>query len=275
MISYLRFVELGESGKALTKQVSRIDRENIAPTISEVMSVLSKFGVKRSDITPLGSTGKKDSSGDIDLGVKSDPVVAYFKTPDLPSALKLLRVHLQEAFGECKYFFGTQLTIPVQIKNQDRFQNNLFVQVDLMFTPSLKAASFYYHSPSQGESDYSGMYRTMLLMSIAINANRVDKDNNQVLRYWVDKHRGLIRGLETTDGLKRIASDQQTISDDPTKIVHTLLGPGFDSSYANSYESLLRAIKSPNFIWRKSTPDIITTFKSILTKQHIQIPPGI
>lgn len=276
MLSFAKFVDLNEGGNALkTISVSRIDRENIQPTIDSVLKVLARFGVSRSDVAPLGSTGKKDSSGDIDLGIHSAGMMKKIGQDDLPTALHFLQQELQKVYGEAKYFFGNQVTIGAPLVNKNGKQPDAFVQVDLMFTPSLEASKFYYHSPAEGESEYKGLYRTLLLMAVAIHHDRKDLGQGTTERYWFDRFQGLIKGVEYSDGAKRLAMDKQTITAIPDEVCHILLGPNFNAKDANSFESLWSAIHTPRFMGRASLGAIITTFKEMCAKQHFALPKGV
>ena len=61
-------------GKHFTKvEPSRIDQENVASTMDDVISTLANaFHMDKADFVPIGSTGKKlpgGTSGDIDLAI--------------------------------------------------------------------------------------------------------------------------------------------------------------------------------------------------------------
>lgn len=64
-----------EGGNVFGDNTSRINREHIQPTLdryfAELQQVFPQAGIKPDKFHPVGSTGKKSSSGDIDLAIDS------------------------------------------------------------------------------------------------------------------------------------------------------------------------------------------------------------
>jgi hypothetical protein len=268
--------ELTESGMSFSGiQTSRISKENIEPTVNSVLAKLKKYGYRRSDLSLLGSTGKKESSGDIDVGIHTEPLLNATNMSEIGPALKKLQSYLAGFYGDVKFIFGMQLSMGVPVVGSSGRPTGEFCQVDLMFTPSLETSSFYYHSPAQSESQYKGAYRTTLLFAIAIEHQRVDLGDGREERYWFDKWYGLLKGVEAKVGNKRVASDKEMVTNVPDEIVQILLGPSFTVADCNSFESIWKAIHSSKFVGKSTLSRVVSTFKDICNKQKMPLPSGV
>lgn len=169
--------------------VQRITRCDIPATIDYV-SILS--GIPLVDMSPLGSTGKTPTSGDIDLAID---VNKY----------SVLDVHknMEQLLGStnCKYNPGTKVgSYAIPIKGNSDLG---LVQVDLMFVPNVKWAEFTYYSPGT-QSLYKGAIRRMLLQAVA---STIDEDGVDKFVYDPTTNDLIVRIGRTMDmnlGLKRI-----------------------------------------------------------------------
>lgn len=105
----------------------------------------------------LGSTGKKEWSGDIDLAIDSS---RYDKEKVYASAVEVLGADRVNA-----HLNLDRIHLAVPVGNEES------VQVDLFFG-SPKMLQFFFHAPRS--SKYSGSYRTALLMSMVANLRFLD-----------------------------------------------------------------------------------------------------
>ena len=157
-----------EGGNAVPN-VSRIKLEYIQDTIESFKeSILNKlFGYELNDaLFTLGSTGKKESSGDIDLGIDLNDIFKNSEYKTLDDVLISLTNFVQEQGYEAviNSFSNDMVHIAFpQVGNE----NNELVQIDVLFTYYPEFTKFYMHSPFAGESKYKGAHRNEILRAIA------------------------------------------------------------------------------------------------------------
>lgn len=192
-------IKLFEGGSALAQSgVARIDKKFVASTI-ELVSRLS--GVPKKDLHPLGTTGKNNTSGDIDLGIdmgKYPPESVHRRL-----MTKIGNEHHTYNRGTKVYSYA----IPVVKRVGDELiEVGGKVQVDLIFTPNVDWAKFahYSESTSDAQTSYKGAVRTILLKSVAAmyTEDGIDK-------MLFDPHTGELiirvgRTFDLTHGLRRI-----------------------------------------------------------------------
>ena len=269
---------IAAGGKALTKQKNNESVSSVgnklsiveggampgvgAIHISEIEPTLAKLekslGIDLMN-NVLGSVGKRQFSGDIDVALKIEreeipEFLAKLKsTPDIKdiaqSSVVMTKVQIQD-------YDGTKT---------DGRPRTGFVQVDFMpGDPGwLKT---YYHSPHENDSKYKGVFRNLLLASICGIYDRQDSAEQiedgrpqESLRYMWSPTDGLIRVKRTPvrkkSGEGYTKKNSNTIMAGPFKqaneIAQTL---GLDSGAdLDSFESLLAAIKKnypPNIVNR-------------------------
>lgn len=133
--------------------------------IPSTLTYVSKLtGIPKNDLHKIGSTGKKQYSGDIDLAIDCNKY-----------AMSDINQIIQDQIGKenCYLNKGTQIASYVIPIAGDQEKGN--VQVDLMFTPNIEWAKFSYHSEGE-KSKYKGAIRTILLKAIATTIHEPDKD---------------------------------------------------------------------------------------------------
>ena len=134
---------LGEGGAAVNGD--RIPREHIASTIESFKStVLSK--IKYKSVKPIGSTGKKVSSGDLDLGLDTD--LTLDQVAEIIKSLGL-EFKANKGLGEVSIKFPQM--------DPEGKETGKFAQVDLMIGPEAWT-QFQYYGPGDEESKYSGVH---------------------------------------------------------------------------------------------------------------------
>lgn len=254
---------LTEGGKALSKAgVGRISKSDIKPTI-DLVAKTTKIPV--SDLHALGSVGKVESSGDIDLAVdisKHQPEQIHAKM------VKLV--------GEDNSVFnkGTKIgSYSVPIAGDAK---KGLVQVDLMFVDNVDWAKFAYFSAGD-KSKYKGKIRTILLSSVASSLNekgkdvfKYDKNGDLLVRVGrgIELSKGLIRLMKmrplkkgsTTEYLKSMKSvslddikkahpelefsNDTAIIDNPKQVVELLFGKGVTPNDVETAEQVLKLINA-------------------------------
>jgi hypothetical protein len=134
-----------------------IRREEVAATLQALLQeILKPVGID--SFVPLGSTGKKDMSGDLDIAVGPIPV-------DDPKALKAIKdgllKNIQGIVGPDRAkLVGQNIALMVPITgSQDRF-----VQVDMMLSGDPQKTGWLMSGTGEG---VKGVYRNLMLAYIA------------------------------------------------------------------------------------------------------------
>lgn len=189
-----------KSGESLT---GRINKKDVEPTVKWLEKIT---GLSLLD-NMLGSTGKKDTSGDLDIAINDKKI-----TKDQLIG-KLISYGLDKSNIK-KSGDSVHLKTPI---NGD--EKNGFVQTDFMFGDP-EWMKFAMLGGAEG-SEYKGVHRKLLLVSIA-----------KSLGYkWSNK-----------GGLMNRQTDK-TITKDPNKIAKILLGKEKKEEDLQSVESILKSIR--------------------------------
>ena len=170
--------------------VGPIHISEIEPTLDALEKVL-KIDLKNN---VLGSVGKKEFSGDIDVALEIDPdsIPAFIenlkKTPEIMDIAK-----------------SSVIMTKVKIIDYDKSKQTTkprtgYVQIDFMpGDPGWMKT--YYHSPSDKESKYKGVFRNIMIATIAAVYDRKDSEEKIDDGRAVESERWM---WSPTDGLVRI-----------------------------------------------------------------------
>jgi hypothetical protein len=225
--------------------VGAIHIDEIEPTLD---ALEKKLGIDLKN-NVLGSVGKRTFSGDIDVALQIDP-------EEIPQFVDKLKA-MPEIHDLAK---SSVIMTKIKIQNYDPSKETDrprtgFVQLDFMpGDPGwLKT---YYHSPGETESKYKGVFRNILIATIAAVYDRKDSEEQTEDGRPLESERWM---WSPTDGLVRIkrvptpkkngegytkANTNTIIAEpikDPAQIAKTL---GLDGPEdLNSYESLKAAIE--------------------------------
>ena len=148
---------------------TRISRENVVPTVQWLEQLT---GLNLVD-NMLGSTGRKETSGDLDLGIDETKI-----TKDVLIQQLLKRGVKAEDIKKS----GDSVHVKTPILGDAK---NGFVQTDFMFGDP----EFQKFALNTGESDYKGVHRAILLASIAkaqgmkwsYKNGLVDRETNEII----------------------------------------------------------------------------------------------
>jgi hypothetical protein len=188
---------------------TRISRENVVPTVQWLEQLT---GLNLQD-NMLGSTGRTETSGDLDLGVDSTKV-----SKDV--LIKQLLKRGVKADDIKKSGDAVHLKTPILGDS-----NNGYVQTDFMFSENPALQHFALLGGVEG-SQFKGVHRAILLASIAKAQNMK----------WSPKFGLVDRGTN------------EVISADPKEIAVRLLGQGHHPKDLNSVEAIIKSIKNrPDF----------------------------
>ena len=227
----------------------------------------------------LGSVGKKEFSGDIDVAIQ----VAPDAIPELVKKIEATPLVLDIAKSSV-------IMTKVKIVNYDQSKQGTkprtgFVQVDFMpGDPGWMKT--YYHSPSDKESKYKGVFRNLMLATMCAVYQRQDSEEQIEDGRPVESERWM---WSPTDGLVRIKrtpvpkkngegytkKNNNEILGTPIKDANGIAKAlGLDSAAdLNSYESL-KAANEKNYD-AESVDKVLNSFAKNRQVQDIGIPNDI
>ena len=192
----------------------RINKQDIDSTLTWLEQVT---GVDHVDFK-LGSTGLKDTSGDLDIAVNPETV----SKDDMYAKLKAWKDKNAPEDSDREWIAksGISVHFKTPIKGDP---SNGFVQTDLMFgNPDW--LKFFYRA--DGDSEYKGMYRNVLLSSIAkaldlkINDKGLfDRNTNELITFDPDEtaQKMLGRSNANRDELGSVEKIFKALANDPNK----------------------------------------------------------
>ena len=258
-------VQLNEGGAM--PGVGAIHIEEINPTLEQLEKALD---LDLKDFV-LGSVGKREFSGDIDVALNLPP-------EDIPEFVeKLKKSPLIHDIAK-----SSVIMTKVQIVNYDKSKSDGrprtgFVQLDFMLGDPgwLKT---YYHSPSDKESKYKGVFRNLMIATIAAVHNRQDSAETtedgrplESVRYMWSPTDGLVKvrrtpvRKKTGDGYTK--KNNNEIIEGPWKTADAIAQElGLKSAQElNSFESLYKAV---NMYYTKEKAQKI--FKGFVDNKQVQ-----
>jgi len=186
-----------------TPVTQRISKDEIKPSVAFVEEIL---GIPLDGY--LGTTGKKDTSGDIDISVDS----SKYDKKEIANKLKVWAKEQGQRPGEWVKLSGTNVHFKTPIRDVSGKHKGGFAQLDLMF-----GDPHFQQWAMRGESGkYKGVHRHIIMANIA-------KANGMKWSY--------LNGLVNRN-------TNEVISQDPEQIASTLL-PGASVNNFASVESIL------------------------------------
>lgn len=225
--------------------VGPIHISEIEPTLDALEKVL---GIDLKD-NVLGSVGKKQFSGDIDVALQIKP-------KEIPAFVeKLKKIPEIEDIAQSSVIMTKVRIVNFDQGKQATKPRTGYVQVDFMpGDPGwLKT---YYHSPREEESKYKGVFRNILIATIAAVLDRTDSEEKIDDGRAVESERWM---WSPTDGLVRIKRTPVPRADGAgytKKNNNEIIGKPLKDASAiakalkldgpqdlNSYETLKRAIE--------------------------------
>jgi hypothetical protein len=217
-------------GNPLTQRINQAD---VPATIAFVGKILGM------DIPPdrwLGSTGRKPTSGDLDIAVDT----SESNKEQIAAALS---AWVQRSGADPREFVVKkgEVHFKTPIKGDPR---NGFVQTDFMFLPNVDWGTFFYGGAE--DSAYKGMNRNVLMSSIA-------------------KSLGLKVGLNGM--FSRVSNELVRGGMDPDYVATVLLGPEHNRKSLKNVESIYQALA------RDPQRDVkLKDFREYLAREGLQEP---
>lgn len=255
--------------------VGPIHISEIEPTLKKLEQIL-KIDLRNN---LLGSAGKKQFSGDIDIALQIDP-------DDIPAFMERLKQSnaVEDISKSSVIMTKVKIQSYDESKQTDKPRTG-YVQVDFMpGDPGwLKT---YYHSPGETESKYKGVFRNLLLVHIAAildnkaSEEKIDDGRPVEEERWMFSPRdGLVRIKRTptpkATGVGYTKKNNNQIIDGPYKTAEEIaekLNLGSVEAL-NSYETLKKAIEK-NYS-NSLVKQILLAFKNDKTVRDVGVPKDI
>jgi hypothetical protein len=194
------------SGRALTQRINQTDVKTTIAWLEQLT------GLDLQDNT-LGSTGRKPTSGDLDLAVDAN------QTTKEQMVARLTQWAESHGFNPAEYVRKSGISVHLRTPINGRPQNG-YVQTDFMFLKDVPFSKFILSAPS--DSNYRGQDRNVLMNSIA---------------------KSMGYKLNQTAGLQDRATNQ-IISNDPDAIAQILLNKRATRNDLHSVESIIAALET-------------------------------
>jgi len=220
----------GPDGNPVTQRINRAD---IEPTLDWVAGIT---GLPHNDFK-LGTTGIKDTSGDLDIAV--DPKDKEAVMAKLTAWCEKNGLNPKEWIRKA----GVNIHFKTPIRGDEK---NGFVQTDLMFGDqqwmmwSMKGVG--------GESPFKGKHRHLMMASIA-------------------KAKGMTWSFQK--GLIDRAT-RDVISQDPDKIAELLLGPGSSGDDLDSVETIFAKVRN-----QPNAKELTADARDAFSKDGLELPESV
>jgi len=264
---------INEGGNAIpnSRIVSYSEAES---TFNFVKSeIIPLFNITQNDVDTIGSYGKKrdvETYGDLDIVLDKEQIKINNNLED-NAILDFINNILLDLGYETKKMVGfNQVSAGIPIPNTSDI-----IQVDFMLSPSLEWSKFVYHSPDfkQNESNYKGVYRNALLMAIISETSKnilkqtdtgdVEELETNVIRFpegiWnIRKNFMGTKGLIKTGKLLR--EFDKFITLDPNVATRLAVGSEYSPNDINTFEKLWKITRSPEFVHKQKSKEIISKF---------------
>jgi len=192
----------------------RVNQSDIAQTVAWIETLT---GIDFPRERWLGSTGKKPTSGDLDLAVDANEIN---KDQLAARLVQWAQSHGEDPKNWVKKAGEVHLRTPINGRPE-----NGYVQTDFMFFPNLDWGSFYYGGGE--DSAYKGMNRNVLMSSVAkqlglkVGANGMfSRATNQLVDGGQDPDyvaKTLLGRSATRENLKNVESIYAALAKDPQR----------------------------------------------------------
>lgn len=217
---------LGEGGKAI-KNASPVARNDVAGVVNQAKKALPAELLKNLQ-ADIGSAGYKVQSGDIDIMVDADDVVALYGTANLADPVKAAKIMLKKHFesqGIDATLDGRNVSIGVVYRSQDSDEQRIG-QVDVMVIKDVKlVAPWHQHGPR-------GMY----------NQPGFKASENFILLSSIAKHLNLKLDAFAAKLIRRDTGD--VVGRTRKEVAKILLNPRAKESDLNSVQSIMQALEN-------------------------------
>lgn len=227
-------VTLSEGGNIFKGDLAtqRINRADVIPTVAWLEKIT---GLPLQD-GMLGTTGRKDTSGDLDLAVDNRSITKDQLVAKLAEVAKKMGIEPKDVIKKS----GISVHFRTPISGDPKKGH---VQADFMFTDDPEWTKFA--AAASGTSQYKGSHKHVVMSSIA-----------------------KAMGLKWSPTLGLLTRDTgKLLSKNPDDIAEILLGKGHDRSSLESVETLLDALKND-----PERDEKLMDARETLARENVKLP---
>lgn len=279
-----------QGGNAFTN-VTPIKKEYIQSTIEkfikQILVPTYKIFPDSNIIFPLGSTGKKEQSGDIDLAIN----VLLLPQKRISKVLKTIYSYTK---------FHTDINVIINPISNDMLQfaypvkeTGQFVQIDLLLTNKPTFTKWYMFSPDPRKTKYKAAHRNQLLRAIpkTLTLNQLEYKDNQLVAWTqqdinytgvyyqtqtlIDTNGNRLKYKDTQLLLPEYAKikDQELITSSPIKTYQRYISSEISPYSVQTFEDLLNILYSKQFKFKEDLDDILyTAAKMFKNNSKLEFP---
>jgi len=264
-----------EGGHAI-EGASKIPKEQIDNTLKALERdfLIPQLNLSLDQCAVVGSTGKKDKSGDIDLAI---PFTALNGNMDVDTFFHHAYVYLYDFYEKISTSFKCKLNLQYkqihlgvpQYDTNNEKTNNL-AQVDLMFGNVSYLKWACYSDPQK--SAYESWVRNSLLASLAETKKIIkftEEKYQVVLGLTFDNYSGLLSTVYTTNSDKELSQGKtliniDLITDNPDELLSTLFDDQINSNNVLLAEDVIELLKSKGL----NTKEFKQVFQKYMLDKH-------
>ena len=265
---------LKEGGEMFDVEVSKVRRENLDPTIQ---NVLDENGLSRVKYSKIGNF-TKPLMGDIDIAIDTADMIKFLKLP--PTATKdELFAALAKRFPEGKaakglnqfHLLGQAVGQPfINPDGSEDASKTPYVQVDVMLGVRTWREKFYSGAP---ESQYKAKFRNMFLAEIM---SKIIEDAGPVglkQKYMLSPAEGFFLQKFTIDAKgKRKEVSRELKSTDMDYVAKFLFGDDKSFRDIDTFEKAYALFKSSAFKFPQLRQEILDAYKETLDRSKASEP---
>jgi hypothetical protein len=266
-----------QDGTELTR---RINQNEVAPTVSWLESItgLDLTKEKAQDGLPskwLGSTGRKPTSGDLDLAINANEVTKA----DLENKLKAWAT--QNNLDPKEFVKKSGISVHFAAPIEGNFEKG-FVQTDFMFLTNLEWETWLLSGGMRSPSEYKGVFREVALNSVA--KGTITNEHPQGLRLSskgvVDRATGELVTLDPEVAAKLLFGKDGTLDDiSSVENIYKKLknDPNKQQKLKDFEEYATRSgVAPPKFgdKTNESAYDIIAKFRNLVVENSVLMEAG-
>jgi hypothetical protein len=262
--------KLKEGGEMFDVEVSKVKRENLDPTIQ---NVLDENGLSRVKYSKIGNF-IKPLMGDIDIAIDTSDMIKFLKLPPTATKDELFDA-LAKKFPEGKaakglnqfHLLGQAVGQPfINPDGSEDASKTPYVQVDVMLGVRTWREKFYSGAP---DSQYKAKFRNLFLAEIMSKIIEDAGPGGLKQKYMLSPAEGFFLQKFTIDAKgKRKEVSRELKSTDMDYVAKFLFGEDKTFRDIDTFEKLYALFKSSTFKFPQFRQDIIDAYKESLEKSR-------
>jgi hypothetical protein len=283
---------LKEGGNTFPEMNSRTKKEWLLPTINNAIKLIFNHPIK----FELIGNNKKDVLGDIDVGLHFDNLakaIGYEGSYDKEKFFSSLEKFLSKTNVKFKVNRGLHLfnvlvkaiddngKFPKPIDDNGNIKNinePATVQIDFFIgdVDWMKNAYSGAGKESGQSSEYKAAIRNALFTNILAHSEELIDSEKNIYKKYVLNVFGLQEMIytKTPSGGRKEIAPRKIVAKSMDDAVKLVINPNISFKDVDTYEGMLRQVKSNNFVYKNKRSEIFDSFKTQLkNKTFKKLPP--